>query len=165
MTRYTESGPQTQTVQIDPTHLMARRLFASGGDLDEHLSEPAKGRDGPRVTLRNSAAAIWPGKSVGQRSVAINKVPKILRMSCAAYSTVASETVTADELVSTGLWFHRIELLGLRFFAPQVDCNRQRCGVTRDSHQRRCAGCARVRAGQGTREQTQALVKKVLVRL
>jgi hypothetical protein len=49
------------------------------------------------------------------------ELPKTLRMSCAADSTVASEAVTADELVSNGLWFHHIELLGLRFFDSRVE--------------------------------------------
>jgi hypothetical protein len=104
--RYTESGPQTKTVQIEPTHLKARRLFVSGGNLDEHISEPAKGRDGPRVSLiATSAASIWLARVSGGGVSPSAELPKTLRMSCAADSTVASEAVTADELVSTGCGF------------------------------------------------------------
>src|ERR1019366_7831957 len=99
---------------------MARRLFASGGNLDEHIAEPANGRDGPRVSLRAERRFHLADKSLGRQRAA---------------SRAAKNT--ADQLLSgidsrigrrdvrgtcrRGLWFRRIELLRLCLFAAQFE--------------------------------------------
>ena len=100
---------------------MARRPFASGGNLDEHIAEAAKGRDGPRVSLHAERRFHLADKSLGRDVSPSAEPPKTLRINCAADSTVASEAVTADERAGAacGLW--RIELLRLRLFAAQFE--------------------------------------------
>ena len=118
---------------------MARRFLASGGNLDEHIAEAAKCRNRPRISFHAERRFHLADKSLGR--VAIR-------------SSIAARRAkdTADQLRTR--FDRRIRQPQRRWnaFAPpwglsvssccacassprSSNCSRQRCGVSRDSHQ------------------------------
>jgi hypothetical protein len=115
---------------------MARRFCASGGNFDKHIAEPANGRDRPRVSLRAERRFHLADKSVSDASVSpAAEPPRTWRISCAADSTVASEVATAGERAGTGCAFAVSSCCACASSPRSSNCSRQRCGVSRDSHQ------------------------------
>src|SRR5258706_12898174 len=97
---------------------MARGLFASGGNLDEHIAEPANGRDGPQVSLRAERDFHFAYKNLGRQRVG----------SRAAKNTADKLRSRFDSCIGSRnrrrtRWhrFRCIELLRLFLFATQFE--------------------------------------------
>src|SRR6202049_1830674 len=100
---------------------MARRLFASGGNLDEHIAEPTNGRDGPRVSLRAERRFHLADKSLGRQSVAISIAAKNAADQLRSSFDSCIGSRNGRRTCRHGLWFRRIELLRLCLFAGQFE--------------------------------------------
>src|ERR1700675_2831579 len=100
---------------------MARRFFASGRNLDEHIAEPAKGRDGPRVSLRAERRFHLADKGLGRQSVAISRAAKNTANQLRSRFDSCVGSRTGRRTRRHGLWFRRIELLRLCLLAAQFE--------------------------------------------
>src|ERR1035437_5833990 len=100
---------------------MARRLLASGSNIDEHIAEPANGRDGPRVSLRAERRFHLADKSLGRQSVAISRAAKNTADQLRSRFDSCIGSRNRRRTCRHGLWFRRIELLRLCLFAAQFE--------------------------------------------
>ena len=118
--RYTEPRPQTETGQIEPTHLVARGLFASGGNRDEHVAEPANGRDGPRVSLYAERHFHFADKHLRRQSIGSRRAKNTADQSRSRFDGCIGSR-NGRSARRRGLWFRCIELLRLGLFAAQFE--------------------------------------------
>src|ERR1700686_1746359 len=100
---------------------MARRFFAAGRNLDEHITEPGKGRDGPRVSLRAERRFHLGDKSLGRQSVAISRAAKNTADQLRSRFDSCIGSRNGRSTCRHGLWFRRIELLRFCLFAAQFE--------------------------------------------
>src|ERR1700736_3581816 len=100
---------------------MARRLFPSGGNLDEDIAEPANGRDRPRVSLRAERCFHSANKSLGGQSVAIRRTAKKIANQLRSRLDSCIGSRNGRRMCRHGLWFRRIELLRLCLLAAQFE--------------------------------------------
>src|SRR6266699_340483 len=114
---------------------MARGLFAANGNLDERIAEPANDREGPGVFFCAEHRFHLTDKSLGRQGSVVRRAAKTFLISCAADSTFASEVVTPEERAGTTCGFTVSSCCTCASSPRSSNCKRQRCGVSRDSHQ------------------------------
>src|SRR5260370_7324514 len=101
---------------------MVWRLLASRGNLDEYIAEPAKGRDGPRVSLCAERHFHFADKHLGGQSVGSRGAKNTAdKLRSRFDSGIRSRNGRRRRICRQRLWFRCIELLCLFLFAPQFE--------------------------------------------
>ncbi len=101
---------------------MVWRLLSSRGNLDEYIAEPAKGRDGPRVSLCAERHFHFADKDLGRQSVGSRGAKNTAdKLRSRFDSGIRSRNGRRRRICRQRLWFRCIELLRLFLFAPQFE--------------------------------------------
>jgi hypothetical protein len=134
--RGTEPRPQAEADRLSQRTSWRGDFLRPAASFDKHIAEPANGRDRPRVSLRAERRFHLADERLGRQRLSPAAEPaKNIADQLRADSTVASEVITAGERAGTGCACAVSSCCACGSSPRSSNCSRQRCGVSRDSHQ------------------------------